>query len=117
MIPSTFFIPETSASAEIEVSAVFITSLALISGVVLGALFGGFQWIELRRHTPDAARWVWANLLGWMVGLTIIYLGASLPSTETNLTLIIVIGAASGLLAGLSVGAITGLFLIRLRRA
>jgi len=48
-------------------------------------------------------------------GMVIIFLGASLPTPETRLAVVILIGAVSGLLAGLSVGAITGLFLIRLK--
>lgn len=117
MIPSTFFISESSASssATVEPSSVQIALLAAVSGIVLGALFGAFQWIELKKHTPDAGRWILANLLGWTVGLIIIYLGASIPSLDTSLAGVISIGVISGLLAGLSVGAITGLFLVKLR--
>ena len=119
MISSVFFAPEPSASslATIELSNVQIALLAAISGVVLGALFGGFQWVELRKHTPNAGRWVLANSLGWAVGLVIIYLGASMPSVDTSLAVIILIATISGLLGGLSVGAITGLFLIKLKYA
>ena len=83
-------------------------------GIFLGALFGLFQWIELKRHTSRAGLWILANTLGWTAGLAIIFIGASVPSVETELAVTIVIGTVSGLLAGLSVGAITGLFLIRL---
>ena len=50
-----------------------------------------------------------------IAGMVIIFLGASLPTPETRLAVVILIGTVSGLLAGLSVGAITGLFLIRLK--
>jgi len=119
MIPSTFFIFQSSASstAAAEPSGMQIALLAAVSGIVLGALFGAFQWIELKKHTPDAGRWILANLLGWTVGLIIIYLGASIPSLDTSLAIVISIGVISGLLAGLSVGAVTGLFLVKLRYA
>ena len=119
MIPSIFFAPEpsTSSSAIVEFSNVQIALLAALSGVVLGALFGVFQWVELKKHTPDAGRWILANSLGWTVGLVIIYLGASTPSVDTSLAVIILIATIAGLLAGLSVGAITGLFLIKLKYA
>jgi len=115
MMPSLFFIPESVASSEpgAEPSGWLFAVLALSSGAVLGALFGAFQWIELRRHTTGSGKWIPANLLGWMAGLAIIYLGASMTPEGAGLALIVVTGAASGLLSGLSVGAITGLFLIR----
>jgi len=116
MIPSTFLAlgPSTS-SANIEPSSKQITLLAAVSGIVLGTLFGAFQWIELKKHTSNASKWILANLLGWTVGLVIIYLGASIPSIDTILTVIVLTGTVSGLLAGLSVGAITGLFLVKLK--
>jgi hypothetical protein len=119
MLPSTFFAPEPSAasSESLEFSSAQFALLAVLSGVVLGALFGAFQWVELRKHALNASRWIVANLLGWTVGLAIIYLGASAPLVETGLAAVIMIGTISGLLSGLSVGAITGLFLVKLKSA
>lgn len=119
MLPSTFFAPEpsTASSESLEFSGAQFALLAVLSGIVLGALFGAFQWVELRKHTAKASRWILANLFGWTVGLTIIYLGASAPLVETGLVAVIIIGTISGLLAGLSVGAITGLFLVKLKSA
>jgi len=115
MPPSVFFVPETSSSTTVEFSTGQIALLAALMGIVLGALFGVFQWIELKRHTLNASRWILANSLGWTVGLAIIFLGASIPSADMMIAVTILIGAVSGLLAGFSVGAITGLFLIRLK--
>jgi hypothetical protein len=114
---SLVFASEPSSSVTIEPSIIQITLLAALMGVVLGALFGFFQWIEFRKHTPDAGKWVLANLLGWAAGLSIIFIGASLLSSEAGLAVMITTGAVSGLLAGLSVGAITGIFLIKLKYA
>jgi len=77
MIPPLFFMPEpsTSASTSIEFSNAQIALLAALSGVVLGAIFGGFQWLELKKHTLNAGRWILANSLGWTIGLAVIYLG------------------------------------------
>jgi hypothetical protein len=116
MTPSVFFAPQSSDPATtIDFSTALIIPLSAALGLALGALFGVFQWIELRRHTANAARWIWANALAWMVGMVVIFLGASSPPAGAGLAVIIAIGAACGLLAGLLVGAITGLFLIRLR--
>ncbi|MFH1031977.1 MAG: hypothetical protein V1767_05405 [Chloroflexota bacterium] len=115
MIPSTFFMPQSASSANIEPPLVLIILLAAILGLVLGALFGVFQWFELKKHTTNANRWIWANTFGWAVGMVIIFLGTSIISVDSKLGLVILIGTVSGLLAGLSVGAITGLFLVRFK--
>ena len=114
MIPSTFFAPEASSAAAIEFSTGQIVLLSTGMGVVLGALFGVFQWIELKKHTVQAGWWIIANALGWTVGLAIIFIGASQPANEAGLAAAITIGAISGLLAGLAVGAVTGIFLVRM---
>ncbi|MDD5126791.1 MAG: hypothetical protein PHR43_01640 [Dehalococcoidales bacterium] len=114
MLPSTFLSqPDTADMVKMAVWQTALLSLGM--GIVLGAVFGAFQWLELKKHTPDAARWIPANLLAWMAGLLVIFLGAALPTADTALPVIIAIGAAAGLLGGLAVGAITGLFLVQLR--
>ena len=114
MTPPTFLMGQGGATPVPEFSSALIALLAAGAGLVLGALFGFFQWLELRKHTVQAARWIPANAIAWTIGLAIIYLGASMPTAETALAMVILIGTVSGLLAGLSVGAITGLFLIKL---
>ncbi|MDD4858610.1 MAG: hypothetical protein PHR56_00160 [Dehalococcoidales bacterium] len=112
MLPSTFIPQDGGGMADIAGWQMILLSAAL--GIFLGALFGAAQWLELRKHTPDAIRWIPANLLAWMVGLAVIFAGAAIPGEETALFVTIIIGAVSGLLGGLSVGAVTGLFLIKL---
>lgn len=114
MTPPTFLMGRGGSAPSPEFSSALIALLAAGAGVVLGTLFGFFQWLELRKHTLQASRWILANAIAWTIGLAIIYLGASLPTAETALATVILIGTVSGLLAGLSVGAITGLFLIKL---
>jgi uncharacterized protein (DUF486 family) len=98
-----------------ELSVAQVALLAAILGVVLGAIFGTFQWLALRKHTLKASRWILANSLGWVPGLAFIFVGASIPTAETGLAVIVILGLVSGLLGGLSVGGITGLFLVRIQ--
>ena len=114
MIPSTFFAPEASSAGVVDFSIGQIVLLSAGMGVVLGALFGVFQWIELKKHAVKAGWWIVANALGWTVGLAIIFTGASQPANEAGMAVAITIGAISGLLAGLAVGAVTGVFLVRM---
>jgi hypothetical protein len=112
MLYPTFFVSDTASAS--EPSNVLIAFLAAGSGIALGAVFGFFQWLELRRHTKGAGWWIVANTVAWIVGLVVIYLGASLPNPDTAIGTVVLIGAVSGLVAGLLVGAITGIFLVRL---
>ncbi|MCU0354802.1 MAG: hypothetical protein MUD08_13855 [Cytophagales bacterium] len=119
MLPSLFFIPdnpkptETAAPSAFENPWVF-AGLSIGAGLVLGAMFGLFQWFALRKYVPKSASWITANALGWGAGLGWIYLFASLPNEQTPLWVNVLLGIAGGVLAGLSVGAVTGWFLLKI---
>ncbi len=85
-------------------------------GLVFGAIFGWFQWLELRKHLSGAAKWIWANTWGWTLGITWVYMAATLPDATTPIGITITLGAISGVLMGVSVGAVTGLYLKKILR-
>lgn len=119
MLPSLFFIPEISTSEApqgIDLDHPLLFSLlCVVAGLITGTLFGIFQWFVLRRHAEQAWKWILANALGWGAGLGWIFVFASLPTAGTSLIINILLGLCGGILAGLSVGAITGLFLVKLQ--
>lgn len=115
MLPSVYFsLHPVAQGSAIEITNVQFAAFSLVSGIVLGAVFGAFQFLVLRRYARDAWQWITANSLAWMMGMMIIYTGASMPSESTPLLLTLLISTLSGLFAGLSVGAVTGWFLVRL---
>lgn len=116
MLPSLFFMPDNAAQPEsLDYSNPMVFSLLSIGmGMVLGAIFGLFQWFSLRKYAKKAYKWILANALGWGLGLGWIYLFASIPNEQSSLFFNILMGILGGILAGLSVGAITGLFLDKL---
>lgn len=118
MLPSLFFMPaESEISEGVDFSNPYIFALLSIgSGLILGAIFGLFQWFSLKKYAQKAYKWITANALGWGLGLGWIYLFASIPTEESSMTFIITMGIAGGILAGFSVGAITGIFLIILKK-
>lgn len=118
MLPSLFFVPDepnpTATSVPVFENPWVFAALSISAGLVLGALFGLFQWFALRKHAPNSASWIAANALGWGAGLGWIYLLASLPNEQTPLWVNVLLGGTGGILAGLSVGAVTGIFLLKI---
>jgi hypothetical protein len=118
MLPS-LFITNTASSTETEnvdsENPLIFALLSIVSGLLLGAVFGIFQWLVLRKYVEKAHQWITANALGWGLGLGWIYLFASMPGKNTSMIGNITFGVIGGLLAGLSVGVVTGLFLLKLK--
>lgn len=88
--------------------------IVAIFGAVAGAAFGFAQWLVLHRHVERATIWIWANVCGWAPAMTVIYFGATLPSDQWPTWAVVATGATTGILAGLVIGAVTGVGLLRL---
>ncbi|MCU0435872.1 MAG: hypothetical protein MUC87_20605 [Bacteroidia bacterium] len=121
MMPSLFFMDQSTAPSAGEAAAppipgTLFAALSVGVGLFLGALFGLFQWFELRHYVHHSKQWILANALGWGAGIGWIYFFAGLPEEHTPLLEVIFYGVCGGILAGLSVGAITGAFLVRLHK-
>jgi hypothetical protein len=70
--------------------------------------------LVLRRYAGRAGLWVLANALAWAVGMPVVFLGAGAVPHETSAAVAITIVGLTCLGAGILVGAVHGLFLIRL---
>jgi MFS family permease len=83
----------------------------VVAGAALGAIFGAAQCRALRGQVAKPRRWITANGVGWAGALALMMTGASIPDTRWSLGAVLLLGAVTGILAGLVIGAITGLFL------
>jgi hypothetical protein len=117
MLPSTFL----SASGDTDVAAAasepamsFVLSGAALFGGIAGAAFGWAQWRVLRLHANQAYLWIYANAIGWTIGLPWSYLAGSLADVSSSVARMVVVGAIAGALMGLSVAVPTGLALRRM---
>ena len=113
MLPSLFFTQSSVTTGTTKPSMWLIAIIAAGSGALAGALFGLFQSFELKKHSGKWKWWITANTLAWAVAMLIIFIGATWPSAATPVIFIILSAIISGCLAGLSLGAITGLFLFK----
>ena len=118
MTPSTLMALSQNAAATSPpvLSNAIVYALAAAMGAVLGIILGIPQWRVFRRYVARAGWWVWANAAAWLVGMPLVFIGASsvpVGATALGRALIIVITSAA---AGAVVGAIHGLALLRLLR-
>lgn len=115
MLPSTLIPHDPNSSAIAPDFPLWLVALMAIGmGLFAGALFGLAQQRVLRRYLAHSNRWIIANALAWGAGLWWVYVGASWPQGGEPVWLLALLGVGSGLLMGLSVGAITGWFLLRM---
>jgi hypothetical protein len=118
MLPSTLLSlalePASVAPPLAEPPAALVYLLAAGLGLVLGPVLGVPQWLALRRYVRHAGWWVPANMLAWMLGMVIIFLGATNIQQDSSSISVVFIIAASVLTAGAVVGAVHGLALVEL---
>jgi hypothetical protein len=79
---------------------------AAAMGAGMGALMGAAQALAARGTLPPG-RWILANVLGWTPAMVAIFLPAAMVSATAPLTVVALLGAASGAMAGLCVGLAT----------
>ncbi len=115
MVYPTFFSSGQQAQGvPIEPPFALVIAGAAAMGLILGALFGWFQWLAFRKYVRRTNKWIRANAFGWLVGMIWIFACATWPDEESSLTIILLAGSLGGILAGLSVGSITGLYLLKI---
>jgi hypothetical protein len=114
MAGPTFAADDAGATADEPTAFVVIVVAALI-GAAAGAVFGGAQWLVLRRHAPRAWRWVAINVPAWAVAMAAIFAGATAPAPGWPAWAIAGSAVAGGLGGGAALGAITGVVARTLR--
>jgi hypothetical protein len=118
-LPATL-VSLSGASQSAEANAgwdpgMFTTVLASSGmGLALGAMFGVFQWIVLRKHAVNAHRWILANALGWAIALPWSFVAGSSVAASSSPALVWGVAALAGVMMGLTVALVTGFFLRRL---
>jgi hypothetical protein len=83
-------------------------------GAVGGAVLSFAQWLAMRGKVRSAGIWIPANMLAWLFGMPIIFWGIDLAFKMTALWQSALVMAGTLFAAGAVVGAIHGLFLVRL---
>jgi hypothetical protein len=105
----------TASSAPVaEPPQWIILLLAAGMGAVGGAVLSFAQWLVMRKKVARSGIWIPANMLAWLVGMPVIFWGIDAAQKGQLLWQAVLLLAGTLLLAGLAVGAIHGVFLVRL---
>jgi len=96
--------------------------LALLSGIfILAPIFllsiGFAQWLVLRKHMQKAGWWILANALAWPVGIFASIIVLILVPDNSPAGVWVLSGIMAGLMMGSTVGAITGIALVKIIRS
>lgn len=88
--------------------------LAAGMGAAGGAVLSFAQWLVLRGKVQRAGTWIPANMLAWTFGMPVIFWGIDMAFRLPEVWQSVMLMAAALFTTGAVVGAIHGLFLIRL---
>jgi hypothetical protein len=119
MIPSSAMSladPATNGPPMQEPALVVRLLFAAALGLATGPILGVAQWAVLRRRVAAAGSWLWANALAWALGMPVIVAGMDLVPWEGRPAMRSIAILTVCLIAGLVVGAVHGLVLLRLTR-
>lgn len=107
--------PTTYAGSITAWPLALVIAVVAVLGAALLASIGTAQWLVLRHHVDDAARWIVATAAAWTAGLGV-FLAFATPLWQPGqpLALILLIGVVGGLLMAATAAAITGYALHRL---
>lgn len=103
---------QTAAATEPEQWIVLLLAAGL--GLVGGAVLSFAQWLALRKESHGAGIWIPANMLAWMLSMPLIFWGIDASQKVQPVYQTVLILAGVLLLAGAVVGAVHGLFLVRI---
>jgi hypothetical protein len=76
-------------------------------GVVMGVVLGFAQSFPLRGAVRHPFRWMLVSAIAWAPTMAIIFLGATTPGATWNLLPVLLIAAATGAIAGATLGLVS----------
>jgi hypothetical protein len=82
-------------------------------GLLMGAVLGLAQAWSVRRSVTHPWRWILASTVGWAFAMPVIFAGAASAGADWAWPTVVLLGFATGALAGAVLGLVTGRFAAR----
>ena len=93
---------------------IVIARVSLVTGALVGLVWGVAQHAVLRLHAHRAGSWILASITAWATTFVCLYLAAFFPDRTTSPLIHIALGALAGLVLGLTLGLLQGRVLAEL---
>jgi hypothetical protein len=85
-----------------------VLAAAGVLGAVMGLALGAAQSTVLRGNVTRPWRWPSRSAAAWAPAMVVIFLGATLPSPQWPTAVVVPLGTLTGLLAGVTLGVVSG---------
>lgn len=115
-LPTSFSLTAALASSigDVTPGPTVIAKFSMVTGALIGLVWGSAQYAVLRLHVHRAGSWISASVVSWIVSFVWLYLAAFFPDRTTSPIIYIVLAASSALVLGSSLGVLQGRVLARL---
>jgi hypothetical protein len=109
-LPTSFALTTALASriGDVTPEPAVIARVSLVTGALVGLVWGVAQHAVLRLHAHRTGSWILASITSWAISFVCLYVAAFLPDRATNPLIHIALGALAGLVLGLTLGLLQG---------
>jgi hypothetical protein len=116
-LPTSFALTTAVASrmGDTTVGTAAAVNICLVTGALIGLVWGVAQYAVLRLHVHQGGGWVLASVAAWTISFVPVYFAAFVPDRTTSPLAHVVVAAAAGLVLGSTLGLVHGRVLVALR--
>jgi len=115
-LPTSFALSSALANriGDVTLSAVAMARVFLVTGALVGLVWGAAQFAVLRLHVHDGGAWIVASTITWAVGFPALAFAAFWPDRTVSSTFHVLLAAGAGIVLGSLSGVLQGPVLVRL---
>ena len=109
-LPTSFALTGALAPhlGDLNLRAIDIAKFSIVTGSLVGLVWGVGQYFVLRLHVHRAGKWIGASMLAWAMSFAWIFLAAMAPDRSTDPLTRILFGTFSGFVLGAALGTVQG---------
>ena len=116
-LPTSFALTSALASriGDVTVGTAAAVRICLVTGALIGLVWGVAQYAVLRLHVHQGGRWILASVAAWTISFVPLYFAAFVPDRTTSPIVHVLLAAAASLVLGTLLGLVHGRVLVALR--
>ena len=116
-LPTSFATASSAAAkfGDVSMSLFAAARLSILTGVLIGIVWGVSQYVILHRHAHHASIWVLSSTAAWAIAFAAVYFAAFWPDRTAAPFVHVLLAADAGVLLGLALGLLNGRALLALR--